>query len=56
MLNQLGSNLSTIVGALIVFASFVAIVRAALLFQQGFELGFSVRQKGDLQSIFSEDE
>ncbi|MGA2849450.1 MAG: hypothetical protein ABSE46_10665 [Terracidiphilus sp.] len=56
MLTQFENNLSTIVGSLILFAFFVAVIRAALLFQLGLEQGFGVRQKSNLQSIFSEDE
>jgi hypothetical protein len=56
MLSQPVSNFWTIVGALMVSAFVVAGIRAALLFHQGFEQGFEVRQKSDLQSIFSKDE
>ncbi len=55
MLSQPGNNISTIVGALIVCAFVVSVVRAALLFHRGFEQGFGIRQKSDLQSIFSNE-
>lgn len=52
---QHGSSLSTALGALIVCAFIVAVVRAALFFTQGVEQGLEVRQKSDLQSLFSKE-
>jgi hypothetical protein len=56
MLSPHGNTFTTIVGGLIVCAWVVATVRAALLFRQGFEQGLRLRQKSDLQTIFSKDE
>jgi hypothetical protein len=38
-----------------VCAAVFTVIRAVLLFCQGFDQGFGVRQKSDLQSIFSKD-
>jgi hypothetical protein len=56
MLGQHGSNFSTFAGAVIVCAFVASLIRAALLFGQGFEQGFGVRQKSDLQNLFPRDE
>lgn len=55
MLSQSASHFWTIVGALMVCAFVVAGIRATLLFDQGLEQGSEVRQKNELQGIFSKD-
>jgi hypothetical protein len=50
---QPGSNFAAFVGAMLVSAFIVSLIRAALLMTQGFEQGFGVRQKSDSQSFFS---
>jgi hypothetical protein len=56
MLRYPGINFATIVGALILGAFVVSAVRAALLFHQGIEQGLGIRQKSDLQGIFSKEQ
>jgi hypothetical protein len=58
MLSHSVSTFGTIVGAVIVCAFVIAVVRAAILFGQGFEDGFAEhrRPKDNLQSLFSKDD
>ncbi len=56
MLSSNANTFASIVGVVVVCGLAAVAIRGALRFWQGFEQGFGVRLKSDMQTIFSRDE